>query len=75
MMDHAERYRYIVMVSYPRRDTDQEHRLMMEAALDGEAELAKQRLIAQYELTLRLIEEQIAGPDGQGAALMGLPGA
>jgi GntR family carbon starvation induced transcriptional regulator len=74
MMDHAERYRYIVMVSYPRRDTDQEHRLMMEAALDGEAELAKQRLIAQYELTLRLIEEQIAGPDGQGAALMGLPG-
>ncbi|MDB5623689.1 MAG: hypothetical protein JWR39_2252 [Devosia sp.] len=69
MMDHAERYRYIVMVSYPRRDTAEEHRLMMEAALDGEAELAKQRLIAQYELTLRLIEQQITGPDAPGAAL------
>jgi DNA-binding GntR family transcriptional regulator len=43
MMDHAERYRYIAMTSYPRRDSDQEHHLIMDAAIDGDAELAKQR--------------------------------
>ena len=63
MMDHAERYRYIAMVSYPRRNSAQEHRLIMEAAIDGEAELAKQRLIAQYQLTLLQIEQQTNGQD------------
>ncbi|TKT77322.1 GntR family transcriptional regulator [Aquamicrobium sp. LC103] len=63
MMDHAERYRYVSMTTtYPRRDSDEEHRLIMEAALDGDVELAKQRLTDQYKLTLRhLEEEQIDG--------------
>lgn len=59
MMDHAERYRYISMVSsYPRRDSNQEHRLIMDAALNGDTELAKEHLVAQYMLTLKLVEEQ-----------------
>lgn len=58
MMDHAERYRYISMNSYPRRDSVEEHRLIMEAALDGDAALARRRLVDQYELTLKHLEAQ-----------------
>lgn len=59
MMDHAERYRYISMVgTYPRRDSNHEHRMIMEAALDGNVEQAKKELVAQYMLTLTLVEEQ-----------------
>jgi GntR family carbon starvation induced transcriptional regulator len=62
MMDHAERYRYISMTSsYPRRDSNEEHRLIMEATLDGDIDLAKERLTAQYQLTLHYMEEQIDG--------------
>ena len=61
MMDHAERYRYISMSSYPRRDAVEEHRLIMEATLDGNVELATKHLTDQYKLTLRHIEEQIEG--------------
>jgi GntR family carbon starvation induced transcriptional regulator len=61
MMDHAERYRYISMSGYPRRDSVEEHRLIMDAALDGDAERAKQRLVEQYQLTLKHLEEQIEG--------------
>jgi DNA-binding GntR family transcriptional regulator len=55
MMDHAERYRYISMVG-ARRDSVAEHRRIMEAAIDGDAEAAKRELIAQYMLTLELME-------------------
>ncbi|MDI6029422.1 GntR family transcriptional regulator [Corticibacterium sp. UT-5YL-CI-8] len=59
MMDHAERYRYISMVSsYPRRDSYLEHKLIMDATLDGNVEQAKEQLVAQYMLTLKLLEEQ-----------------
>jgi GntR family transcriptional regulator, carbon starvation induced regulator len=59
IMDQVERYRYISMTStYPRRDSNEEHRLIMEAALNGDAPLACDRLVAQYQLTLRLLEEQ-----------------
>ncbi|WP_421926240.1 GntR family transcriptional regulator [Neoaquamicrobium sediminum] len=64
MMDHAERYRYISMSTYPRRDSVVEHRLIMEAALDGDVELAKTRLTDQYRLTLRHLEEQVAAAGG-----------
>lgn len=61
MMDHAERYRFISMsATYPRRDSNEEHRLIMEAALDGDAALAKERLIRQYQLTLTLLEQNVA---------------
>lgn len=61
MMDHAERYRYISMViaTTPRRDSNEEHRLIMEATIDGNVELAKAHLVAQYLKTLQLLEEQL----------------
>lgn len=59
LMDQVERYRYISMTTtYPRRDSNEEHRLIMEATLDGDAETACERLTAQYRLTLKLLEEQ-----------------
>ena len=61
LMDQVERYRYISMTNtYPRRDSDEEHRLILEAAIGGEAELAAGQLVAQYQLTLHLFEEHIA---------------
>lgn len=59
MMDHAERYRYISISGYPRRDSVEEHRQIMEATLDGDVEQAKQRLMDQYQLTLKHLEEQV----------------
>lgn len=66
LMDQVERYRYISMTTtYPRRDSNEEHRLIMEATLDGDAATATRRLVAQYQLTLKLLEEQsfFAGND------------
>jgi GntR family transcriptional regulator, carbon starvation induced regulator len=61
LMDQVERFRYISMTNtYPRRDADEEHRLIAEAALAGDAPLATGRLVAQYRLTLRLFEEHVA---------------
>lgn len=61
LMDQAERYRYISMTNtYPRRDSDEEHRLILEAALGGDAPLACRRLEDQYALTLRLYEAHMA---------------
>lgn len=59
LMDQAERYRHIAMSSvYPNRIGNDEHRAIMDAALDGDAPLAQQRLAAHYELTLTIIEGQ-----------------
>lgn len=61
LMDQAERYRYISMTNtHPRRDSNEEHRLILEAALLGDAPLACCRLSDQYALTLRLYEDHIA---------------
>lgn len=61
LMDQVERYRYISMTNtYPRRNSNVEHRQIAEAALAGDAALACERLVAQYETTLRLFEEQVA---------------
>ncbi len=63
MMDHAERYRFASMSgSYPRRDSREEHRLIMEATLDGSVALAVERLTAHYRLTLQQLEEQTRAP-------------
>ena len=60
LMDQAERYRYISDTkSSPRRDSDQEHRLIADAALKGDAEGAVAHLLAQYELTLELYEAKV----------------
>ena len=73
LMDQAERYRYISDIrSYPRRDSETEHRLIADAAIAGDAGLAVERLTAQYELTLRLYERQVRDVDGDDPA--GAPG-
>lgn len=60
LMDQAERYRYISDTNtYPRRDSEQEHRLIAEAALNGNAEAAVNHLVAQYDLTLELYEAKV----------------
>lgn len=60
LMYQAERYRYIAVSStYPKRITNDEHRGIMDAAIDGDAALAVQRLTAHYQLTLMIIENQI----------------
>ena len=66
-MDQVERYRYISMTTtYPRRDSNEEHRLIMEATIDGDVETACERLVAQYQLTLKLLEEQSAFGGDEG---------
>jgi GntR family carbon starvation induced transcriptional regulator len=65
LMDQAERYRYISDIrSYPSRDSANEHRLIAEATIAGEVELAVERLSAQYELTLSLYESQVRAAEG-----------
>ena len=60
MMDQAERYRYISdLQSVPRRDAPTEHRLIADAALAGDTDLAVSRLTAQYERTLSHYEGRV----------------
>ena len=60
LMDQVERYRYISMTNTdPRRDPNEEHRLIADAALTCDARLAAERPTAQYRLTLELIEEHL----------------
>jgi GntR family transcriptional regulator, carbon starvation induced regulator len=59
LMAQAERYRHIAMSSvYPTRIGNDEHRGIMEAALDGDIPRAQQRLTEHYQLTLSIIESQ-----------------
>ena len=74
MMDHAERYRFVSMTTtYPRRNSVEEHRLIMEATLDGDIALATTRLVEQYQLTLRLLEEHVRITDEAKVAAGGAP--
>ncbi len=67
LMDQAERYRYISDTNtYPRRDSDQEHRLIADAALNGDAEAAVGHLVAQYELTFDLYEAKVRAESDTG---------
>ncbi len=60
LMDQAERYRYISDTNtFPRRDSEEEHRLIVDAALAGDADQAVKHLVAQYELTLDLYEAKV----------------
>lgn len=74
LMDQAERYRYISGINtYPRRDSDAEHRAIADAALDGNADLAVQQLVAQYELTLQLYEAKVLAATGSDPVAVGEP--
>jgi GntR family transcriptional regulator, carbon starvation induced regulator len=69
MRDHAERYRFASMSScYPRRNSREEHSLIMEATLDGDVPLAVARLTEHYRLTLELLEQQTDGAEGGQAS-------
>lgn len=60
MMDQAQRYRFISFSNaQATRDSVEEHRQIMDAALDGEPALAVQRLTEHYRLTLKVIEDLI----------------
>ena len=60
LMDHAQRYIYISAgTAYPRRQGGAEHREIADAALDGDIEEAKKRLVAHYTRTLEYIEREI----------------
>jgi DNA-binding GntR family transcriptional regulator len=60
LMYQAERYRYIaVTATYPMRIVNDEHRGILEAAIEGDAVLTVKRLIDHYQLTLTIIEDQI----------------
>lgn len=57
LADHAERYRHIAQSStMPVRVGNDEHHAIMDAALDGDAERARDLLSAHYRLTLSIIE-------------------
>jgi DNA-binding GntR family transcriptional regulator len=57
LSDHATRYRNLSMaVVYPNRDVGGEHRLLMEAAISGDADGAVDRLVLHYRRTAAIIE-------------------
>ena len=67
LMDQAERYRYISDTNtYPRRDSEAEHRRIADAALGGDAEGAVKHLVAQYERTLALYEAKVLAETARG---------
>jgi GntR family carbon starvation induced transcriptional regulator len=59
LMDQAERYRHIAMASTsPHRIGNDEHKGIMDAALDGDVTVAQHRLAEHYRLTLAIIEDK-----------------
>jgi DNA-binding GntR family transcriptional regulator len=57
LSDHAVRYRRLAMsTAYRRRDVTAEHRGLMEAAIDGRANDAAERLIAHYRRTASFVQ-------------------
>lgn len=55
--DQADRYRRLSSISYPNRDPMEEHRRIMEAAIDGEADKAVKVLHNHYRRTGEIILE------------------
>jgi GntR family carbon starvation induced transcriptional regulator len=75
LMDQSERYRYISeMRNSRRRDAEAEHRLIADAAIDGDVDLAVERLTAQYELTLHLYDSGASIVDADDIEPSGKPG-
>jgi len=60
-MDQAQRYWFIsASTAFLARDSEAEHRAILEATLDGDAALATRRLTDHYTLTLDIIEQEVA---------------
>lgn len=53
--DQADRYRRLSSISYPSRDPTAEHRAVMEAAINGEADKAVAILSSHYQQTADII--------------------
>ena len=61
MMDQAQRYWFIsASKAFVARDSEAEHRDILEATLDGDAPQATRRLTDHYTLTLDIIEQEVA---------------
>jgi hypothetical protein len=59
LSDHAVRYRRLAMTTaYPRRDIMAEHRMIMEAAIDGRADDAMAALERHYRHTASLVQDR-----------------
>lgn len=60
LMDHSHRYRSISdVLDYRERDVESEHRSIMEAVIERNADLSQARLVDHYMLTLSIIEKNI----------------
>lgn len=55
--DQANRYRRLSSISYPKRDPMEEHRVIMDAAIDGDADKAVKALHEHYRRTGDIILE------------------
>lgn len=55
--DQADRYRRLSSVSYPNRDPMEEHQVVMDAAINGDADKAVQVLHSHYRRTADIILE------------------
>lgn len=61
MMDQAQRYWFIsASKAFAARDSESEHRAILEATLDHDAVLAAHLLTEHYRLTLDIIEQEVA---------------
>jgi GntR family transcriptional regulator, carbon starvation induced regulator len=59
MRDQADRYRKLAAARvYPQRQSPDEHRVIMEAAIDGNIDQAVAALEAHYRKTQRIIEDE-----------------
>ena len=60
LMDRADRYRQLAIeVDQPNRAELDEHRAIMEAAIDGDADRAVAELTAHYQWTQSILNETI----------------
>ncbi len=61
LMDQADRYRHISKAnSWPRRQSNDEHRLLLDLALAGDVAATRDQLVAHYRLTLETFEAHVA---------------
>jgi DNA-binding GntR family transcriptional regulator len=66
LSDHAVRYRRLAMSAvFPRRDIAGEHRMLMEAAMNGRVEDAVAGLIRHYRITAGLVLQDSPAMQGE----------
>jgi DNA-binding GntR family transcriptional regulator len=64
LRDHADRYRALAArQAFPRRNELDEHRMLMELAIDGRTEEVRATLAAHYNRTFELIVAAMDQPD------------